>query len=140
MKTLVTIAMVLAFPFLCKAQTYNYDYDANGNRVARAHVQLKKGSHIADTQVVDPFTDQLAELVLRLYPNPTQDQLHIDANGEMLELKQVLVYDNRGNLVVEQTATALPLVIDFSQHPTGMYTVVLQATEETKRYKILVTR
>ena len=73
MKTLITMVVVLVSPFLGKAQTYNYDYDATGNRVARAHVQLKKGSPMDDTQAVDPFTDQLADLALRLYPNPTQE-------------------------------------------------------------------
>ncbi len=134
------VLMLLLIPFLGKAQTYNYAYDATGNRVARAHVQLKKGSSAADTPATEPFTDQFAALELRLYPNPTQDQLHIDANGDALELNGVLVFDSNGNLVMEHKATALPLQIDFSQHPTGLYTVVLQATEETKRYKILVTR
>ena len=45
MKTLITMVIVLVSPFLCKAQTYNYDYDANGNRVARAHVSKSKFSY-----------------------------------------------------------------------------------------------
>jgi hypothetical protein len=47
MKTILFSFIIMALPFWGASQTYNYTSDANGNRVARAHVQLKKGSSIA---------------------------------------------------------------------------------------------
>lgn len=134
------ILLLLLFPLWSNAQTYQYSYDANGNRTIRAHVQLKRGNTADTAQTTNPYTDQLAELELRLYPNPTQDQLHIDANGAALEVTHLRVFDNRGTLVFQKETAHLPLQLDFSQYAAGMYTVALQVGEEVKRYKILVTQ
>ena len=59
---------------------------------------------------------------LSLYPNPTTDQIFIEATG--INAKDVLVYDAMGNRIsvnVEQSVEQIS--IDMSNTPAGIYFV-----------------
>ena len=77
---------------------------------------------------------------MSLYPNPTQDEVIIEAKGGELFAEHVRIIDNRGAVLLHLQKQSMPLQLYFGKYPAGTYTVSLQVGNETKRYKILVTR
>jgi uncharacterized protein (TIGR02145 family) len=84
-----------------------------------------------------PETD---DLLIRIYPIPTMDQLHIDL-GMIPEVPaEVLIKDMTGRTVRVAAASMKVTTIDLSDQPAGMYIVqVIINGELTQREKIIVS-
>lgn len=69
---------------------------------------------------VSPVADAQAALGIKVYPNPSRDLVNFsteaDADNSVLEL-----FDSTGRLVDRKRVTALPVSIDLTGRPAGLY-------------------
>ena len=77
---------------------------------------------------------------LRVFPNPTVDEVQLYFPGLRQTSYQVSIHDIRGNLVYKQTELSgiVDQQIDVSKLPKGMYVVSLQSAEESFSEKLLI--
>jgi len=83
-------------------------------------------------------TSELIKPSLKLYPNPVQTELWIDAVDSQQALLQI--YAVNGQLVMQQvfdTQGANPLRVDVSTLPLGIYRVVLSSSKNTLSHSIV---
>jgi len=73
--------------------------------------------------ILDSNEELYAEL-MRIYPNPTDSRLVVDF-GQLLDFKQIEIYDAVGRLVMTHNATTSSAkeVLDVNELPDGMYIV-----------------
>jgi hypothetical protein len=86
------------------------------------------------------YEDAVAGLQVSLYPNPTQDEVMIEAKGGEILAEHVRIIDSRGAVLLHLQKQNLPMQLHFGAYPAGTYTISMQVGEELKRYKIWVTR
>ncbi len=71
-------------------------------------------------------------LEVRIYPNPTSDQLHIEMNGEF----EFTITDARGRIVVANHATN-EITISTTSFETGIYFVNVNNESNNPRFRIV---
>jgi len=72
-----------------------------------------------------PPPNELAGLVITMYPSPTRDLLHISLEKRLVQDYKILVYDFQGQLLQTQyrSRTQLFSDVDLSRYAAGMYLV-----------------
>jgi hypothetical protein len=80
MKTIRFFAVIILM--LCvsisKAQGISFTYDAAGNRIQRMIVFKSTEANMDSTAVTKPHTDNLGEMKIIIYPNPTSGKLSVE--------------------------------------------------------------
>jgi len=121
------------FCIAVNAQTtqHHYDYDANGNRIARNTVLLPLappagGGQGASQKTEEPLAMPLAEdITLLAYPNPTAQHVEIAATGAVA-IQEARLYNAQGKVLQQMQNIALPLQIEMGHLPAGNYIIWLQ--------------
>lgn len=145
MKNLYLLVCLLVAVFAAQTihaqTTYQFTYDASGNRLTRAVIVLKSATLSPDSlqakQERNPLDDQIGLQKARIYPNPTQGMLRIDLPGLTDQQAWILVYDPSGKQVVKKTALSSGNEVDLSAHPSGSYIMVIHIGQEKKEWKII---
>ncbi|MGB1243738.1 MAG: T9SS type A sorting domain-containing protein, partial [Chitinophagales bacterium] len=92
---------------------------------------------IIDT-AIDPI---LANNLIRFYPNPTNNLLHIDFDTSLQMAVSMEVYGVNGQLVFQRelssTETTRTSIVDLSKFSTGVYMVRLTSNDWTVTKKIV---
>ncbi|MFN8208937.1 MAG: T9SS type A sorting domain-containing protein [Bacteroidales bacterium] len=123
-----------------------YDYDANGNRISRHIVYLKSGSVVpADTAPKyekeaekEIQQEQLGELTLRIYPNPTHGEVVVETTGKDPQIQIVCyLFTSSGMLLVEKKQSSDIFPIDLSGYSNGMYILKIKIGEKVSEWKII---
>jgi hypothetical protein len=79
---------------------------------------------------VDDLANQIS---VKIYPNPTQNYVQVDAENATRELEGK-VYDLGGRLIMQQT---LPGKIDMTSFPAGFYLLRVETDQGTFTEKII---
>ena len=72
---------------------------------------------------------------ITMFPNPAYDQVEISS----LEIiKEVTIFNNMGQMVLNQASDNSRVVINISNYPTGIYTVQIKTENGIKTEKLLI--
>ena len=115
--------------------SFEYTYDAAGNRTVRKVIVLnpsKKG-------VQEQLQDADERYSFNVFPNPTVGIVTIEAEELFLvnKNKQGLVYDLKGNVLFEFPVTEQVIPIDLSNVKAGMYIIKIHTDDYSKEWKIV---
>lgn len=167
MKTILTlttlIISILSYGQSNKNQI-TYDYDLAGNRILRKMIvvvlrpeheeeldALSNGvDKAAETETVETandteaknekemFKEELDNVSLNLYPNPTAGALQIDI-PDISAVNQGLIrlYDINGKILHEERVTSSETSIDLSQLEPATYILLLNINGKTSEWKVV---
>lgn len=120
--------------------TFVFSYDASGNRTERV-IDLTKSAEItASSSTANEeklFEAELANLEIRIYPNPTKGVLKVEI-PDIGDIKPTLVvYNLQGKQLVHKTVSNQISTINLSGHPAGMYIMKIVNGQESLDWKII---
>ncbi|MDR0863721.1 MAG: T9SS type A sorting domain-containing protein [Candidatus Symbiothrix sp.] len=136
-KNLLIVAGVFLFCHFAFAQTITFGYDTAGNRINRViEVQLRSGE--TDEEPPKEYAEALAEMVIKIYPNPTEGLLHVSIEN-MPEgvTAQIALYQLNGNLIITQKGIQNFTELNISNQPAGVYLLRIIAGDEHTEWKII---
>lgn len=131
--------------FILTGQTITYDYDNSGNRIKKYIVLQAKGLSSNDTVQKDnllnnedeKIVDELNEVKVMIYPNPTQGILNVELSGiETDDTFGYQLYSQSGVLLKYIKSTGNPFSIDFSSYHSGMYILILINKNSRSEWKV----
>ena len=157
--------LFFAIPFFCMAQLpREYDYDAAGNRILRKTITLTPAPPAPPTpedslyvqnvplqifEGVDPqsgdgvvnansFTETLAQTEIKIYPNPTTEQLTLEiAQWENLQTGNFTLYSLNGQLLQEHPVRSATTVISLAGLPKGAYLLKVHINGKSEEWKVI---
>ncbi|MEK7253507.1 MAG: T9SS type A sorting domain-containing protein, partial [Bacteroidota bacterium] len=101
--------------------------DGNGcTVVATAHVDFLSAA------------GEVAEVAVRVFPNPTNGQVFIEA--EIPGAVRLQVFDAAGRLVLSEEKSGLPCSLDLADLAEGMYLLKMEAGQRIERVKLTIAR
>ncbi len=129
--------------------TFSYTYDNAGNRTNRALVMQKMGT--VDTTIVETggtgdeninpdenLHDNIGDVSLTLYPNPTKGLIEIKAENIDADITcEILVYDPKGVLLIKQPWSNGESKVNLTRYPQGTYFVKFVANGEVSDWKVI---
>ncbi|WP_303924985.1 T9SS type A sorting domain-containing protein [Draconibacterium sediminis] len=120
--------------------TFVFTYDASGNRTERI-IDLTKSAEIATSasraNEEKLFEAELANLDIRIYPNPTKGVLKVEI-PDIDDIKPTLVvYNLQGKQLVYNIVSNQISTINLSGHPAGMYIMKIVNGNESLDWKII---
>jgi hypothetical protein len=123
-----------------KAQNkVSFVYDTAGNRISRSIVVSAPPLKSAAEEEEEPtvYSEVLSELLIKIYPNPTQGLLHIEiANLPADVVAHIALYQLSGNQIVSKQ-TSGSTEIDLTGQSAGTYLMRIIAGKEQTEWKII---
>lgn len=141
--TLIIASALLLFSVGLKAQTFNYTYDENGNRLSVTIVYLSQSqSSPASTVEEDLKVDEQTNLIIKIFPNPTKGELRVELSGATPEQfnmtnNSIKVWDMQGKLLYSISSVGQSNIVDLSTYNNGTYILQLFFGGKAKGYKII---
>lgn len=104
-------------------QKLSYAYDAAGNRTERTIVMSARSADVEDkAQDGLFFEEQIANLQLRIYPNPVKEQLTIQISDyESSARMEFVLYSIGGSILHRGTIDSETTLVNMSRFTTGTY-------------------
>jgi PKD repeat protein len=78
--------------------------------------------------------EQLSDLIINIYPNPSSDVITIESNQE---IKNMYLYDSNGKLVYSNSNSSSICTIDVSKLVIGVYELKLESTNSIAWKKLI---
>ncbi len=119
------------------SQNKNYSYlDKKIGRGENAYYRLKQVDLNGATTYSSIITIESEALDIKIYPNPSQDVLHIDFNKIP---EEIIVTDILGNVIAKLSSAQLTLATTLQtiEWKKGIYFIEVINTGETKNYKVV---
>jgi hypothetical protein len=116
-----------------------YQYDKAGNRVKKLICVGKCKAwrkRSPDSVSEETFEEQLGELEISIYPNPTANQLNIKFTNKLDNISYQLL-DVRGKVLRETQNAADFNTIDISNEAKGQYFLRIINGKEVSNWKII---
>ena len=130
---------ILFYNILIAQTNVCYTYDKAGNRTNRT-ICLKSEEASSDSVSIAkiPITENLGEMVITLYPNPTKGQLmvqitHMPDNT----MGEITLYDLSGRLVTVQNTVNENTMLDLSVQPLGIYVLRIRVGGKVSEWKVI---
>lgn len=139
MKSIPLITILLLLTARLQAQKVCITYDKAGNRTNRT-ICLKSEEATSDSVSIAkiPITENMGEMVITLYPNPTKGQLTIQITNITCETEGALeLYDLSGRLVIVQKTVGESTMLDISRYPLGIYLMRIRACDKVSEWRII---
>ena len=123
-----------------------YGYDSNGNRKVRSITLSETKSAKADTSnnkqanslKPETFSDNLGDIKIVIYPNPTQGQLKIDLEGyEENGNSGLYLYNLSGSLVTSKSPVKSSNELNLSGYPIGTYILKIVVGDKKIEWRII---
>ena len=139
-RTSILLAFLIIY-IISYSQTINYLYDSSGNRTHRT-IGLKStrnsDNKVDEEQNQQPFSDQLGDIEITIYPNPSKGELTIDIENLPEDpTGWIGVYDMSGKIVFQQTELENRNLVNFSSSDNGMYILRIVVEDDISEWKIL---
>ncbi len=116
-----------------------YRYDAAGNRISRTIVISSRSATVSDEEeqpVV--YTEKLADVQLRIYPNPTSGLLKVEiSNLPEGQTAQIWLYAMSGQLITSFKGVSNSVNMNISSQPAGIYVMKIVAGKYQTEWKII---
>ena len=71
---------------------------------------------------------------LSVYPNPTNGQFRVEG---LAQGSRIAIFDATGHLVINDLATSESVLLDLSNHPKGVYLIMVTGIEQRKVIKVI---
>ena len=137
---IVFIALLIAAiaPSMAQSSSYEYSYDAAGNRIRRAVVPLHKGTGaVAEAEGTLPDGGMpLFGTALIAFPNPTTGTVRLETGGAS-PIAGYRLYDARGVLLEQGRCGAATMTLDLSARTDGVYLIEVTVGTERRHIKII---
>jgi YD repeat-containing protein len=119
--------------------TVRFSYDGAGNRIKREIVLVKSNETNKDsTSVTKPFTENLGELKITIYPNPTKGQLSVEiTNLSLNEEGNITIHNLEGKQMQQLKSLETLNQLDLYSYPMGMYILRISVGQKTSEWKII---
>ena len=136
--TLIALFMALLGTARAQSTTYEYGYDAAGNRIRRAVLPLHKGpGGLSGVGMTSPDEGVLLfGTALRAFPNPTTGTVRLET-VETAPIEGYRLYDARGVLLEHGRCGAATVTLDLSARVDGVYLLDVTVGTERKHVKIV---
>ena len=140
LKIILCAISLICFCAFAKGQVnIKFDYDDSGNRIQRI-IDMNK-SAIVDNNTEgnsEVITDQLEELQVNIYPNPTKGKIRLeipmlDKNAE----GRIKVIDASGKNVFQDDHLSVSNLINIEKLNNGIYFLHLFYNEQSLQWKII---
>ena len=132
------LLVALVFAIATSAQKVEYGYEACGNRVLRQVVLDGANKSLSiDNQLEDFSEEQIGEVQVRIYPNPTHGRLKVVLQGAEKEHCNINIYDVNGRQVANVVRVENENDIDLSSEPNGIYLMRFSINGEVSTWKII---
>jgi hypothetical protein len=118
----------------------SYDYDYAGNRVARTVIFISTPDGVKQNKNIDPqpVKEQLGELEITIYPNPTKGVLQVVVTGmKPNDAYNLYLYDLQGKQLLSKAGTPDKALLDIASYASGSYFLKVQAGSKIKEFKII---
>lgn len=121
----------------------SFSYDAAGNRISRTIVFNTSQANAPaapaeDEEITEVHSEMLSEMILSIYPNPTEGILKIDIQNMPAGVKaDISLYNSSGNLIVLEQGIDFSTTIDITSHPSGIYILKIIIGDEHTEWKII---
>jgi hypothetical protein len=138
-----TIKVILFFTGLFlysigNAQSVTYGYDEAGNRTNRVIEIPQKSNAPAQEEEATAYSEILADLLIRIYPNPTDGFIRIEIqNLPAGETAHISVYKLSGESVTTKRGVTASTEIDITGQAAGIYLLKIIAGKEQTEWKII---
>ncbi|MEI8047024.1 MAG: T9SS type A sorting domain-containing protein [Bacteroidota bacterium] len=132
------IASILICNLIVAQTKVCYNYDKAGNRILKEFC-LKSTPSLADSNSVSqPITENLGEMHITLYPNPTQGHLTINITNLPDNAKgEIILSDMTGRLLIKQNTFRENTLLDLSSHPIGIYVLKIWIGDKVSEWKVI---
>ncbi len=139
MKKFLFILSINLFIFggLLAQNTYEYTYDANGNRIVRQIITLKQVSADIDDSVLDDNSLVYSKGELKIYPNPVSVSLTIDMEGSPDYCFNYRIIDLHGKIIKTGKTESGSTNVDMSAFPNGSYILHITGDGSQSEWKII---
>ncbi|WP_082592050.1 T9SS type A sorting domain-containing protein [Candidatus Symbiothrix dinenymphae] len=117
-------------------ESIRFGYDAAGNRVSRSVVY--DDSPLRSANDTTFYSEMLAEMVIKIYPNPTEGLLQVSIeNMKEGTTAQIALYNLQGNLITTQKGIRDVANLNITSQPAGVYLLHIIAGTEHTKWKII---
>ena len=132
------IFSVVAIQELYSQKKAYYGYDTAGNRISRTIEINNKSAPAPSETVPDVHTETLSEVVLKIYPNPTDGLLNVEIINLPKDTKaNIWLYDMSGILINSYKEVSDYVQININNQPSGTYLMKIVAGEYETEWKII---
>ena len=135
----IQLLAVLICSVACGQTVVSYSYDNSGNRTSRKIILLKStSSSEGQAQQDEPFSDQVGEHGIIIYPNPVTSELTVEIQGldEDVDASLSLV-DQGGHLVLKQDHVTGSNLLGLSHVAPGTYILIIRVNTGSTTWKII---
>jgi hypothetical protein len=144
--------LIFAIPLFCMAQRSlirQYEYDAAGNRIARATIKLKSStpepsdstevySSKSGSSEIEYFVEKMAQVEIKIYPNPTTEKITLEiGNMEQLQTGKFTLFSPTGQLLQDQPVHSITTIISLANLPQGAYILKVHINDRTEDWKVI---
>lgn len=140
MKTLSIFTFFLLCVVVLQAQTIEYEYDSNGNRVFRHVIAISQQiqSQAAQEPQRPLGEENNGQQKIAIYPNPTRGLFSIGITGlETNKQNFYLLYDISGRLIKRSNITSDRTSVDVTWNASGIYLLDISLGGRISRWKIV---
>jgi len=120
-----------------KAQTVYFSYDAAGNQNRREFKCIScQPKHRANRVAPEALTKLSEKSMLRYYPNPVTDALHLNwTSVDNQQPTSIILYAINGQHIrtISNLEKQTEFTIPFSNYPNGMYSVIIHYNNNEKQ-------
>jgi len=123
-----TVIIIVCIKFVFGTVSFagiKYEYDTAGNRILRYNEIVMKSDNFAENaeeQTVNIFENELPEMKISIFPNPTKGLLQVKiSNAVALQNAEILLYDPQGKLIKQHGKLSELTILDISAQPEGAY-------------------
>ena len=132
---LFSISFFLTFSVTAQ-QKIGYTYDEAGNRIQKKIVLT--GPNDDDyARKAQKFQDEVDELSVLIYPNPTSDRVIVNVQNEFDKNSSILLLDMKGNVL--QTIPTINQIneFDLSSYTKGSYILSMINNKKSSNWVII---
>ena len=83
--------------------------------------------------------DLIAKDSFKVYPNPTQNSIHIESINPYLKIDRIMIIDFSGRMIYENDKQSLSHTIDLSDYENGVYNVILYINNQQYVFRSIKT-
>ncbi|MCF8299313.1 MAG: T9SS type A sorting domain-containing protein [Saprospiraceae bacterium] len=123
----------------------NYVFDNSGNRTNRNIIYLNSttikksaGGNGDYGSEQEKYMDEVGDLIVTIYPNPTQSEVNIFLDNYNSEVEySISVFNLHGGLIKEISEIQQANIINLSDQPDGVYIITVSYGQNISRWKIV---